>query len=206
MNNSGTIKKAPNKKEINVGVTDLKPWNGEWTSFTECCKDEELNSAWALCGQAFGLNAEDLKDTFKTLGFIPDDIVNFQIKDNKITAFDSKGMKVFSHVYKPIKNYGEDSDGAVIDGAKSYLFKSEEKDAGPYTFLCLMKLCNMEQVSSNDSEMAKHFHFKYGETEDEIINSRRIVTMIDAHTSEKIKYQSILTFFKINSNCAPSKG
>ena len=65
-------------------VSDLSNWEGEWDSFSEYCKDESLQNVWEKVAESFELDADDFKDVFRRLCFVPDDVIKFDISGNTV--------------------------------------------------------------------------------------------------------------------------
>ena len=173
-------------------VSDLSNWEGEWDSFSEYCKDESLQNVWEKVAESFELDADDFKDVFRRLCFVPDDVIKFDISGNTVKGYDTENNEVFSHEYEYAATFSEDSAGTVLKGDVSYVFKTDDEDAGFYTYICLMPMCSME---SSHGFMADHFHFSYGDSIERLTNFSNVPTMLDSSITEEQKQQSIITFF-----------
>lgn len=173
-------------------VTDLSQWNGEWDSFSEYCLDEELDSAWKLVSDGFGIDDSEFKEYFRRLCFVPDDVIEFKVDGKTVSGYNTKNEEVFSHDYEYAATFASDSEGTVLKGDVTYVFKTDDEDAGLYKYICFMPICSME---NNGGYMTEHFHFKYGDSIDMLMNFSNIPTMMRADATEGQKNKSIITFF-----------
>lgn len=180
------------KKNVQEKYRYLREWNGTWESFTGYCKDEKLDTEWKKISEKAGIKEKRLKDTFSQICFITDDIKYFKINKNNIIALDSNEKKVFDNEYILIDSYGKNSKKTVIEGEKSYLLQSK-KQAGRYSYICIMPICSLEENGGN--KMLKHFHFNYGRTIKEATNRSRIPTMVKSTQDDMRKKETLVTFF-----------
>lgn len=186
--------KLGNIDGIQKNIRNMDEWNGSWVSFSEYCRDKELDYSWNQISDFFDLKQNKIKDIFENLCFITDDVVKLDITDGLVTAYDSKNKKVFSHYYQLIGVFDGNSNRTVITGQKSYLFETENKDAGNFKYLCIMPICSMEG-NQNGLKLAEHFHFNYGFTIEKATNRSGIPTMIENDITSIEKQQTLLGFF-----------
>ena len=139
----------------------LKAWNTNagWTAFYTFTRNENLNEAWEAAAKAFGpsigmeqLDAEGLKAMNVQICGLEDDIAHFEFTDTTITATDSTGKTVFSHPY----TYLETIDNAM-EGDPVYVYKTDDSDAGKYTYLCL----TLPAVESDEGGVMRYFRLRY---------------------------------------------
>lgn len=167
----------------------LVDWEAEegWTAFYTFTRDERLNDAWDAAAEAFGpaIGMDDLDgDGLKALNVqicgLEDDIVRFEFAEEEITAMDSAGKTVFSHKY----NYIRTLDNA-IEGAAVYIYKTDDSDAGQYTYLCL----TLPDVEADEGGVMTYFRLRYAEEsyEDLFSEDYNGITgvMVDASTPEE---------------------
>lgn len=183
-----------NIDDVETGIKNMSEWEGTWLSFTAYCNDEKMADVWEKIADSFDLNEEQLKETFDSLCFITDDVVKFEIKNGVITAYDTEDKEVFSDVYDLIGVFDSDSKETVIDGEKSYLFKTEDENAGNFKYLCMMPICSLED-SRDGIEMAGHFHFNYGSTIEKATNRSGIPSMVDDDITDTEKLHTLMGFF-----------
>lgn len=171
---------------------DLLEWKGVWESFTSYCEDKELDNTWKRISDEVDIEVEQLKDTFSQICFVADDVKHFEVDGNTIAGFDSDKNEIFKNEYVLIDRYEQDSEETVIEGEVSYLFQSK-KEAGRYSYICLMPICSMEK--GDGMEMLKHFHFNYGSTIEEATNRSGIPTMVEGGAEDLEKAETLQTFF-----------
>ena len=175
---------------------DFSQWEGEWESFSEYCNDDSLDAVWSGIAEKFELDTDDFKDVFRRLCFVPDDVIKFSISGNTLKGYDTENNEVFEHDYSYAATFAQDSDGTVLKGDISYVFKTDDEDAGFYKYICIMPICNME---TSNGFMADHFHFSYGSSIEELTNFSNVPTMLDSSITEEQKQQSVITFFSGSS-------
>ncbi|WP_173472374.1 ZinT/AdcA family metal-binding protein [Eubacterium ruminantium] len=180
------------KMDCDDQYRSLKEWEGTWESFVDYCDNPGLNREWTKISEEVNIDEDKLKDTFKEICYVTDDVRYFHIKGNTIIGFDSNNNKVFSDKYKVVAEYSEDSPETVIEGEVSYLLQAESYE-GRYSYICIMPICTMEE--GNGMKMLKHFHFNYGETVEQATDRSRIPTMIEKEDDEKKKAETLTTFF-----------
>lgn len=183
---------AAQETDADEKYQNLSEWNGEWESFVNYCDNDELDDAWDRIAEDSDLTVEKLKDTFKQICFMTDDVKYFEVRDGVITGLDSDRNEVFRHEYVLIDSFAKDSEETVIEGDVSYLFQATE-DAGRYSYLCLMPICTMEDVEG--MEMLDHFHFNFGATAEQATDRSGIPTMIEDTSEDAEKTETLLTFF-----------
>lgn len=185
--------------DVDADIKNMNEWEGTWRSFAEYCNDKEMKGAWEEIAEAFDLDVEQLKDTFDSLCFITDDVVKFKIKDGVVTAYDTTNEEVFSREYNLAGVFESDSDETVIEGEKSYLFETNDEDAGNFKYLCMMPICSLENTD-NGLELADHFHFNYGSTMEKATNRSGIPSMVDDDITNEEKLQTLCGFFQGSKN------
>lgn len=190
--------KLAEKMDVTKKYRDLSEWEGRWESFINYCDKSFLNVAWDKISKDVNIDVDKLKDTFSELCFIADDVKYFEIKENKITGYDSNNKEVFSHEYTVVDEYDAKSDKTVIEGEKSYLLQAKE-EAGRFNYICIMPICSMEQ-GKEGMEMIQHFHFNYGANIEQATNRDGIPTMVENDAKDEEKVQTLLTFFMGTQN------
>lgn len=201
----GGKKKAETKEEEKFDpamlssekVDDLSQWKGEWESFSEYCEDEDLQPVWEKITGKMEIDTDELKDVFRRICFVPDDVVKFDISEKTVKGYDTEDKEVFSHDYEYAATFSKDSDGTVLNNDVTYVFMTNDKDAGFYKYICLMPLCTME---SSKGYIADHFHFSYGDSIERLTNFSNVPTMFTSDITEEEKLQSIITFFSATDN------
>lgn len=173
-------------------VSDLSQWEGEWDSFSEYCKEESLQPVWEMIAGNFELDTEDFKNVFRRLCFIPDDVIRFDISGNTVKGYNTENNEVFSHDYEYAATFAQDSAGTVLKGDVSYVFRTDDENAGFYKYICLMPMCTME---SSSGFFVDYFHFSYGDSIERLTNFSNVPTMLDGSITDEQKQQSIITFF-----------
>ena len=183
----------PECTEAEEKYRSLDEWQGSWESFVDYCDTESLSDAWETIADETDIDEDKLRDTFKALCFVADDVKYFDIDGQTITGYDRDNDKVFSHEYMLVKVYEKDSSNTVIEGEVSYLLQANE-EAGRFNYISIMPICYMED-STNGMEMVEHFHFDYGSTPETATDRSGIPTMLrDNSTSDK-KKETLLAFF-----------
>lgn len=180
-------------KDVDVRYKDLSEWKGNWLTFTDYCSDDKLKDAWKAISDETNISEDKLKETFEELCFVADDVKRLKVDNGVITGYDSNDDQVFRHKYELVGEFSEDSDRTVIEGAESYLYKSDE-ESGRFNYICMMPICSLEQTDSG-IEMAEHFHFNYGNTIEQATNRSGIPTMVEDGISDAKKSETLITFF-----------
>ncbi len=149
--------------ETAVQAVTLANWTNEsgWVSFAVMAQDEALMDAWEAGAKAFGpvLGMEDLDGpTLRALNAgmcgLEDRIVSLAFSEKLISALDANGGAVFSHQYTLI-----DTMENAVEGAPLYVFKTEDSNAGKYTYLCL----TLPTKASDEGGVITNFNLRYTE-------------------------------------------
>ena len=89
-----------------------------------------------------------------------DGIVSLTVDGSTITAVDAEGGTVFAHEY----TYVETVESA-IEGAPMFVFRTDDADAGKYTYLCLTQ----PAVASDEGGVIDNFNLRYAEDDYEAL-------------------------------------
>ena len=89
-----------------------------------------------------------------------DSIVSLTVDGNTVTAVDANGDAVFTHEYA----YADTVENA-IEGAPMFVFRTDDADAGKYTYLCLTQ----PAVASDEGSVIDNFNLRYAEADYEAL-------------------------------------
>jgi hypothetical protein len=147
----------------------LDAWQNEtgWTSFAVLAQDEALADAWDAGAKVFGpaLGMEDMTgETLRAMNAqvcgMEDGIVSLTVDGSIITTVDAEGGTVFAHEYAYV-----DTVENAIEGAPMFVFRTDDADAGKYTYLCLTQ----PAVASDEGGVIDNFNLRYAEDDYEAL-------------------------------------
>ena len=122
--------------------TGTEAWQHEagWISFQKAVSGEELESVWNESAETLGeslqipgLPLEQLKEMLLQGYSMESGVDEFLAEGNRFTGKNAEQV-VFSHEYALVETIEED---AVMFGTRIHVFRTEEPDAGQYTFLLM---------------------------------------------------------------------
>lgn len=122
--------------------TGTEAWQHEagWISFQKAVSGEELESVWQESAEAFsirmkmpGLPLEQLKEMLLQGYSLENGVEEILAEGNRFTGKNADQV-VFSHEYALVETIEE---AGLMGGARIHVFRTEEPDAGQYTFLLL---------------------------------------------------------------------
>lgn len=122
---------------------DMELWQHEagWTSFQLVLSQDELNSVWEENVEAFGesmgipgLTVAQMKSMLLQGMSMESGVDELSVEGSRMTGWNADGTEVFSHEYTLAETL---EDKSILGGVKMYVFRTEEKDAGDYTYLLM---------------------------------------------------------------------
>lgn len=122
-----------------VGEETLEAWAHEagWMPFPLAVQREELDDTWEEAAKAFGdmtgmeMDGPMLKDMM-LIGYAYEPQMDFmEIEGNRIIMKSREGEVMFDHEYNWVETVEDVLDTPV------HVFKTEDADAGSYTYLCM---------------------------------------------------------------------
>ena len=122
--------------------TGTEAWQHEagWLSFSVAISQEGSDEVWEQAAKIFGesvgvpMTGEMLKAGVMMGHTLENDVEDLSIEGNRFIGKKADGTELFSHEYTLAEVIEE---GAVMNGEKTYVFKTEEADAGKYTYLLI---------------------------------------------------------------------
>lgn len=118
------------------------PWAHEsgWISFSVAISQEGAEEVWDKAAEVFGasvgvpMTGEMLKAAVLQGHVLENEVEDLRVEGNRFTGSKADGTELFSHEYS-LNEVMEEAD--IMDGAKVYVFRTEEADAGKYTWLLM---------------------------------------------------------------------
>ena len=176
-------------------LADWAAYEAGFETFLNYMDDEELDSAWERAAAAMSTStgtdytADSLKQMWTALCATTTagqdtPIANMVVDGQTVTFTDASGDEIASYNY-----VWADTVEQGLEGAETFVFKTDDADAGVFTYLAMM-------APGYDEGMAAHFHFRYGATEEslDLENQSNMwyPTMLDASATIEEKAQVIL--------------
>ena len=143
--------------ETAVQAVTPADWANEsgWVSFAVLAQDEALADAWETGAKVFGpmlgmegLDGPALKALNAQMCGMEDGIVSLAFSEESISAMDANGEVA---LVDTLEN--------AIEGAPLYVFRTEDNDAGKYTYLCL----TLPAKASDEGGVITNFNLRYAE-------------------------------------------
>ena len=140
--------------------TTLEAWANDagWVSFPLVVQKEELNGAWEEGAKAFagsiglaaleGLDGATLKKMMLQGYAYETHFDDLTVDGMRITVKSQEGEELFSHEYQWVETMEN-----AMEGTSVYVFQTEEKKAGAFTYLC------MTEPKTTESENGSYTSF-----------------------------------------------
>lgn len=186
-------------------VTDLSMWSSYEAGFETFLNylnltDEKLAAAWAdIAAQTStekkNLSAQELTETWRAMCTTTTDgqeieIATTKVDGNTVTFMDAGGDPIASYDYRIVEMVA-----AGLEGGTTYVLKTDDKDAGIFTYLGMMA----PDYDSNG--IPAHFHFRYAANKNDLDLSNTknwwYPTMVDATATDDAKSAMLYAMHKL---------
>ncbi len=122
--------------------TGTEVWQHEagWINFSVAISQEGSDEVWEQAAKIFGesvgvpMTGEALKAGVMMGHALENDVEDLSVEGNRFTGKKADGTELFSHEYALAETIEEE---AVMNGQKTYVFKTGEAEAGKYTYLLI---------------------------------------------------------------------
>ena len=148
------------KKDDTYSQVSLSDWNGNWNSMYEYLEETDIQPAYSTLAKNEGVDENKAKEDY--LAKRKADFAGLIVDEDKVTFLDNfpekDGKTIGEGTYKFFKTEEQMLGEHKITWN---IFEATNEDA-PYKYLTLMKI--------DPNEDLLHFHFRYGNDLDEILN------------------------------------
>jgi len=122
--------------------TGTEAWQHEagWINFSVAISQDGADEVWEAAAKIFGdsvgvpMTGAMLKAGVMQGHALENEVEDLTVEGNRMTGKKTDGTELFSHEYALAEVIEEE---AIMDGKKLYVFKTEEADAGAYTYLLM---------------------------------------------------------------------
>lgn len=154
--------KAEEKEESEESDDDvsLSDWDGKWNSMYEYLEDDDIQPAYATLAEKDGVEESKAKDDY--LEKRKTDFAGLVVDGDKITFLDNFPDKDRKTIGEGTYEFSKTENQMVGEHKITWNIFEATNDDAPYKYMILMAI--------NPDEDLVHFHFRYGDDLDEILN------------------------------------
>lgn len=158
-NEENVTKDGENNKDAKSSVS-LSDWQGDWNSMYEYLEDTEIQSAYSTLAKNEEIDEDKAKEDY--LAKRKADFAGLIIDADKVTFLDNFPEKDGKTIGEGTYKFSKTEEQMLGEHKITWnIFEATNEDA-PYKYLTLMKI--------DPNEDLLHFHFRYGNDLDEILN------------------------------------
>ena len=142
-----------------------EPWQheGGWVSFAVAMTRDDLGDIWDEVAKVFGesigfaeMTGDQLKDMTLQGAAATGGVDEMRVEGNRFIGTALDGTELFNHEYTFVETY---ENKKALGDTTLYVFKTDDKDAGEYTYLLLM------EPKKTESEAGSYISFNMFHTQ-----------------------------------------